>query len=317
MSRNHHPRPARRGFFPPIPNVVASPSPALALFNGKLYLAYQGYDSHSTELWYTTYDTMKRPYTWSTTPVHIPDIAMSESPSLAVFDGKLYLAYQGCGTHSSELWYTTTSDGVHWTTATHIPNIGMSGSPSLAAFDGKLYLAHHGGGSNSELWYTTTSDGVSWPRDIHIPNIGMSASPSLAVFNGKLYCAHRAGDNSGLWYTSTSDGVNWPSDVHIPDIAMSGSPALAVCNGSLYAMHQGGGNNGELWYTTTPDGVNWKADWWQGDTDEFGEKHNYLTVSGSPAVATVVNSPNEIYPTVFIVATAPDHTINYMSESWV
>jgi hypothetical protein len=307
MSGNDQPQPARRDQ-QPVPNTQASASPALALFNGKLYLAYQGYGNHSSELWYTTCDVRSGAPSWSTTSIHIPYIGMSESPSLAVFNGKLYCAHQG-GAHNSELWYATTSDGVNWRD-TQIPNIGMSESPSLAVFNGKLYCAHQGGAHNSELWYATTSDGVNW-TDTHILHIGMSGSPSLAVFNGDLYCAHQGGDNNGeLWYTTTFNGVHWAPDTKIPSIGLSGSPASAVFNGNLYLMHQGGGNSGQLWYTRSSDGVIWADDSCVGV-----ESGDYLTVSGSPAVATVVDDPHG--PAIFMAATGPDHTINCIYESWL
>jgi hypothetical protein len=310
MSASDQPKPVRRDLPPPIDNGVASSSPALAVFNGALYLAYQGCGSHIGELWYTTYKGLD----WLN-PIQIPGVRMSESPSLAVFNGKLYCAYQGPN-NDGEVRYTTTSDGVNWAADTQIPYMGMSGSPSLAVFNGKLYLAHPGG-VGSVPWYTATSDGVNWTLDTPLDQsemFAMSGSPSLATFNGKLYCALTQGDsNKELWCTTTSDGVNWSTGTQIPHIGMSGSPALTVYEGKLYVWHQGEGENCEVWYTRTSDGVNWEADSFFGN-DVIG---SFLIVSGSPAVATVVNDPHVIGPAMFVAATAPDHTLNYyISENW-
>ena len=80
----------------------------MALFNGKLFLAYKGKDSD--DLWFNTFDG----HSWLATDLEITQNGHSKTdarPALAVFNGKLFLAYKGSG--SNDLWFNT-FDGASW-----------------------------------------------------------------------------------------------------------------------------------------------------------------------------------------------------------
>ncbi|BAY26635.1 glycosyl hydrolase, BNR repeat protein [Calothrix sp. NIES-2100] len=243
-----------------VPNVGISGSPAVAVFNNKIYCFHEG--SHSNqELWYTTFDVSN----WENDKL-IPNVGISGSPSLAVFNNRLYCFYQvgvdiieGFDSFTKmELWYRSTVDGSNWENDQKVPNVGISNSPAVAVFNNKLYCFHEGAYSNQELWYTTF-DGSNWENDQKVPNVGISGSPAVAVFNNKIYCFHEGSrSNQELWYT-TFDGSNWENDQKVPNVGISGSPAVAVFNNKIYCFHEGSRSNQELWYTTF-DGRQWEND---------------------------------------------------------
>ena len=262
-----------------------SGSPALAVYNGKLYCVRQG-RGDSGWTWYATYDGT----TWSDDALlPNPDHAygISGSPALAVYNGKLYCVRQGRD-DSGWTWYAT-YDGTTWSDDALLPNpdhaYGISGSPALAVYNGKLYCVRQGRGDSGWTWYATY-DGTTWSDDALLPNpdhaYGISGSPALAVYNGKLYCVRQGrGDSGWTWY-ATYDGTTWSDDALLPNpdhaYGISGSPALAVYNGKLYCVRQGRGDSGWTWCATY-DGTTWSDDALLPNPD-----HAY-GISGSPALA--------------------------------
>ncbi len=245
-------------------------SPALAVYNRKLYLAHQGAGPGSDgagSLWYMVFDGK----TWSEDK-KIPHVGISYSPALVVYNGKLYLFHQGAGPGSDgagSLWYMV-FDGKTWSEDKKIPHVGISYSPALAVYNGKLYLAHQGAGPGSDgagsLWYMVF-DGKTWSEDKKIPHIGISYSPALSVYNGNLYLAHRGTDGQ-LWYIIFNDR-EWQDkkvSLSLPDIPkLVDAPALSVFNGQLYCAYHGNSRMG----CVTFDGKNWSKPWedtiWQED----------------------------------------------------
>tara|TARA_A100000171_G_C2107750_1_gene133268 strand:- start:340 stop:1233 length:894 start_codon:yes stop_codon:yes gene_type:complete len=131
----------------------------------------------------------------------IKDYGISSSPSLAEFNGKLYLAHQGKN-DNSEIWITSTADGVNWEMDKQISDYGITCSPSLAEFNGRLYLTHQGKNGDGDIWWTSTSDGVNWAPDRPMGDFGISSSPSLCTFNKSLYLAHQGKNDDGdIWLT--------------------------------------------------------------------------------------------------------------------
>jgi hypothetical protein len=240
---------------------LTSEGPAMALFNGKLFLAYKGKDSD--DLWFNTCDGQSL---WLATDFEITQNGHSKtdaSPALAAFNGKLFLAYKGSG--SNDLWFNT-FDGANWLTPDlEITQNGHSktdAGPALAAFNGKLFLAYKGSGSN-DLWFNTF-DGANWlTPDLEISQNGHSqtdARPALAVFNGKLFLAYKGAGSNDLWF-NTFDGTNWlAQDLKVSQNGHSqtdAGPALAVFNGKLYLAYKGAGSD-DIWYNVF-DGANWLA----------------------------------------------------------
>jgi hypothetical protein len=239
---------------------LTSAAPALAVYNGLLYLAYRG--ATSGDLWYNVFDGSA----WRANDIKITQgghTRTSRRPALAGYNGKLYLAYRGAD--SDELWYNV-FDGASWLAndikITQSGHTRTSHGPALAEYNGKLYLAYRGAGSD-DLWYNVF-DGSSWlTNDIKITLSGhtrTSEGPALAAYNGKLYLAYRGAGSDDLWY-NVFDGFSWrANDIKITQSGhtrTSRGPALAVYNGRLYLAYRGA-DSSDLWYNVY-DGANWQA----------------------------------------------------------
>ena len=95
-----------------------SDGPAMAEYNGKLYLAYKG--SGSNDLWYNVFDGTS----WLADDLEISQNGRSQTssrPALAVYGKQLYLAYRGGD--SDDIWYNV-FDGNNWL------NYSFRGEPS-------------------------------------------------------------------------------------------------------------------------------------------------------------------------------------------
>lgn len=109
-----------------------SSSPALAVYNGKLYCVRQG-RGDSGWLWCGTFDGNS----WSKDqliPTSSDAYGLSSSPALVVFNGKLYCFRQGRD-DSGWVWCGT-FNGTSWSTDTLVPSssnaFGISDSPAVA-----------------------------------------------------------------------------------------------------------------------------------------------------------------------------------------
>ena len=84
-----------------------------------------------------------------------PPVASAYGPSLAVFNGLLYMAWHG-SPGDNRLWWSS-FDGHSWAGQQQVPSpVRSTDKPALAVFNGLLYMAWHGYGDNG-LWWTTAS----------------------------------------------------------------------------------------------------------------------------------------------------------------
>ena len=228
----------------------------------KLYMTYR--DFLSVQIYYRIWDADLQ----STNSVEISDASTGSQPALAVFNGKLYMVYEGGEIVTDNRIRYRTLDGLtsSWSDELIIPYAYTTFPPALAVYGDKLYLVYRGPKTDDKLYFSTF-DGTNWSDVVQLPNSLTSDSPALAVYNEKLYLAYREAESGGpserLWYT-TYDAKNskWSQDSQIPNVLLSGSPALAVFNGNLYLAHRGAGSIGQashLWCTRF-DGTKWSND---------------------------------------------------------
>jgi hypothetical protein len=234
-----------------------SNSPSLAVFNGKLYMAWKGSGSDE-HMYYNYFDgTNWSPEQQVSGATVVP--ATSARPSLAVFNGKLYMAWEGSG--SDYHIYYNYFNGTHWTSQTRVEGGPPSAydSPSLAVFNGKLYLAWEG--TDGHIYYNYF-DGAKWSPQQRVSDGVQPAtnkSPSLAVFNGKLYMAWEGSGSDYHIYYNYFDGTKWTSQQRVSDGVQPSayfSPSLAVFNGKLYMAWEGSGSDHNIYYNYF-DGAKW------------------------------------------------------------
>ena len=133
------------------------------------------------------------------------DFRSVDTPSLAVFNGQLFMAFTGTG--SQYLNYAVTSDGVNWSVISDQSNRSYAGM-AIAPFNGKMYVAWTGI-NNHEIAIASSTDGLHYSGVYTINSNWYSPwRPALASGGGKLWLAFQGQDN-GLYTAYTTDGRNW------------------------------------------------------------------------------------------------------------
>jgi hypothetical protein len=202
--------------------------PAIAEFNGSLYLAYK-----SAEFDDRIFSASFNATAWKP-PQQVSTFASSSGVSLAVFNGKLYMAWKGMQADQTIYW--SVFDGVSWAAQQQTPGFGTSTGPSLAVFNNALYMAWKGIQGDQRVFWSSFNG--AWGNQQVVPGIGSSVGPSLAVFDGRLYMAWKGEFGDQRLFYSNFDGASWTSQQLIPGTSSEGA-SLAVFNNALYAAWKG------------------------------------------------------------------------------
>jgi len=250
---------------------------SLAMFRGRMYLAVTDgnpqdgnmlavFSTDKTMQWGTgTAPVMSMP-NWSFGPVS------TCGPSLAVFRGRLYVAFRaqfsGNATQDAgnAVLVCSTADGVNWAYAGQTePCPGSApfstSAPSLAAFNGRLYLAFIGLADPfaATVAVRSTADGTTWAA---VPNPGTAPTylnsqfaPSLAVFNGYLYVAS-SNDSNNIDMWRTADGKTWTGPMWVGQPTQS-AVSLAAAGRRLYAAFIPNNSGQAVSLYSTADGQTW------------------------------------------------------------
>jgi hypothetical protein len=113
----------------------AGSAPALAVFNGTLYCAFQANDPR--HILYVTSSSDGR--NWVTPANGIADIVLGSAPALAAFDNKLYCAYQADDS-AQALCVTSSVDGQNWEPPRRYDGIPIGSAPALCVLNDSLYV---------------------------------------------------------------------------------------------------------------------------------------------------------------------------------
>jgi len=236
------------------PNDVMGTQPALASFNGDLYVAFQANNSSHTFFVASSSSGTNFP-----TATGYSNILIGSAPALAVYNGSLYAAFQA-NDSSHTLFVTSSSNGTTWPAAWPISNVQIGSAPAMTVFNGELYVAFRANDSSNDLWIASSTNGTSFSSQaISGQSMGGNSSPAMAVFNGKLYIAYRANNsNNDLWIASSTNGTTFSSQL-IPNQSMGGSssPALAVYNNTLYYIYEANDSTNSLYVASSTDGSTW------------------------------------------------------------
>jgi hypothetical protein len=129
-----------------------------------------------------------------------------DTPSLAVFNGKLFMAYTGTDSNQ-RLNYAVTWDGTNWSQVTDTNN-RSGGGPAIAVFNGKMYVAFPGI-NDHRINIASSTDGQHYSSQ-YVINSGWVTNwrPALGSGGGRLWLAWQGQDN-GLYTAYTTNGANW------------------------------------------------------------------------------------------------------------
>lgn len=194
---------------------------------------------------------------------HLADgrtIASSTTPSLAVYNGAMYLVTTASAV--GQVILSVTRDGQTWTSSTSA--IGTNGGVGLTSFGRALHMAVAGSGGVLNVSSAEASPGTSpawaqFPTATQQSPITMSDSPSLATFKGKLYMAAKSNDSSNsLRIGYSPNGASWNTYL-VPNLILGSAPSLAVFGGKLYVALQAGDGSKKILLARSSDGLSWTS----------------------------------------------------------
>ncbi|MBZ5724178.1 MAG: S8 family serine peptidase [Acidobacteriia bacterium] len=220
---------------------------ALALFNGKLHMAWKGMEFDDRIFWSTFSGA-----TWAPQQM-VPGVATSSGVALAVYNGKLYMAWKGMNADQG-IWFSS-FNGTTWTPQQPVPGVGTSTGPRLAVFNNLLYMAWKGLEGDQRIFWSTFN-GAGWTPQAVVPNVATSVGPALAVFGNSLYMAWKGMFGDQALYWSKLNGTAWAPQQLIPGVASSEGPSLCAFQNALYAIWKGMLGDQTLWYSHF-NGTSW------------------------------------------------------------
>src|SRR5262249_17079916 len=234
-----------------VPQAATDVAPALAVFNGRIFLTWKGHGG-AVGIWWSSFDGTN----WSPQQQH-PQAGTSSDPALAVFNGRLYLAWSGPldpFSPASGIWWSS-FDGTNWSPQQQHPQAGASSAPALAVYTNQLYLAWKGELDAASIWWSSF-DGTNWSPQQQHPEAGTSTGPALAAYDNNLYLAWKGQvDAVGIWWSSF-DGTNWSPQQQHPEAGTNRVPAFAIFGGRLYLAWKGEYDATGIWASSF-DGTNW------------------------------------------------------------
>ena len=138
--------------------------------------------------------------------------------AVAVFDGRLYLAWTG-NNKAHDVNVASSSNGVNFGNMFTLPESSIDG-PALTTFDGRLDIAWTG--TNHQLNVESSSNGVNFGNKVTLPD-SSDAAPALTEFQESsgaedLEIAWRGTDRDHhLNVASSSNGVTFGNVVTLPE----------------------------------------------------------------------------------------------------
>jgi hypothetical protein len=207
------------------------------VFNGKLYLAYV--DGYGGAYFASSTDGSD----WGTSVNSCAGgLSIDASPTLAVFDGYLWM---GLRDHNTQAFVLCRIQSDNTATTSEYSAITLNFNPSLATYDNKLYVAIESNNTSHTLQVYTSTLGATFTLLSPGPSSDQtSRAPSLAVHNNVLYLGFRENDASNEFlYRYSTDGVTFATAID-PHWTQSGPPTLVNVttlpgfppNGKLYAF---------------------------------------------------------------------------------
>jgi hypothetical protein len=284
--------------------------PAMAVLNGARYWVYTWEEGGGVTGIHDLY--------WSkctatcTAPARISDQESLGRPSIAAFNGYLYMVHQG-DSDSTAVWFSRFDPNSNrWTNNSKLPFTTYGGSPALATFNNQLVMVGSqqvGSGRTTTypLWFSSMGANEQWSPAQPVANEESVSSPSLAVLSGTLYLAHRWGQTPEIVMQHLPTGGAWSAVQHIPagpsNANITGNDVqLAVVNGYLHLIHHRSSGSNDYWWT------------YNRGCDAFAPE---ITVPdfGHSTQSTLAASSSGLYLSAFEDLGFPPLTINYLYQA--
>lgn len=182
------------------------------------------------------------------------------NPSLAVYNNKLYLAYNDAQTYSNVI---SSSDGVNWSNV-HPCTTGVNSSVSLAVFNNLLYFGLRNA-SNGSVTMCAINAADQVVQVTNLPQYTANAYPGIGVFTPPggqptLYVGYEALSNDhNINLLLSTDGVNYSFSSAAASDQTSTAPSFAIHNGIFYLGFRTNDGDHKFLYKYTTNGSNWSG----------------------------------------------------------
>jgi len=211
---------------------------AITNFNSHPYISFRDASSN-LQIWRGDLSGSSDTYLWTQVFASPITGGMSTSPSMVVFQGKMFVIY-GYGQNFLEETYT--SDGVNFTqTRAGLGAMGYAAPTQvgLSVLNNTLYMTAQQNNSNRELVYWSTTDGFNWTNGFN-SSLGVDSGVSMVTYNNNLVFATKQNNNQNhLFLFSSPDGVNWFTQQQGGTVlAAETTPSLALFNGGITITFQ-------------------------------------------------------------------------------
>jgi hypothetical protein len=211
------------------PDLNSSLGPALAVFNNRLFMAWKGVEGDQ-RLFLASGPVSASGIDLSkfSGPLNRSDQNTSQGPALAVFNGRLFVAWKGVE-GDQRLFWASSPDGVEFDGGHNRGDFNSSQGPALAVFNGRLFMAWRGAGLDSGL-FLASSDGNNFGDKQQRFLTGQR--PALTVFGSsggpRLLMAWTSATSHNLQWASSPNGGDWDGPIGRPDNNSTQGPALTV-----------------------------------------------------------------------------------------
>jgi hypothetical protein len=238
-------------------------SPSLAAWNGSLYLAFISNDSSNRILVCsfapdgTTLPDGPPGGTW--TGANDTGQASPQAPSLATYNGDLYLAFTS-NDSMNKLLVSSIRPGGSWPAAATDAHQSCSFSPSLAEFNGTLYVAFAANNGSRELLLCSLGSNGEWSPNVNV-NQSSAAGPGITSFNNLCVSFIANNPSAECLLTSSSNpsqASSWPATntdlMQQSDAGAALAVAPFICCSTMEQPSSsfGGGHNYFIWSGITP-----------------------------------------------------------------
>lgn len=258
----------------PSQQINAETGPSLAVFDSRLYLAYKDNNSpQNIVLWYSTSTTAA----FTQLAVSLPT-GVAGSPTLGVYNGKLYLVYWSSSNTLSQI---NSSDGTNFTqpatiTIADSPGTVDNYTPSIIGVGTTAYLAYVGfanptGAGYENVTLVATGNGTTFSNSVYLKNTsqGVTSAPSMTTRldtggNTQLLVAWTYGSSNTVMVctgiVANGGAASCTNYAGVPAGQLSTKPALGLLsNNNVYAVGRSTSSDDKLWQIGSTDGISWSA----------------------------------------------------------
>lgn len=207
----------------------ATASPAAVVYEGKVFLFYPGTNrgGNNNHLWYSVYDGT----TWSSSKPVDPHIKISSGVAPVIYDGKIYILYNGCDTCQNKLCcaiYGIFEPGGTYKFVDYnalFKDTVMYDEPGAVVFQNAVYVFFRNADSLLSYARFDKDDTATpeWPVKTVSKSIGLNRGPAPVVLDNKIWIFHQGidllkGPDGWIWYTVFNGKDEFTKDMALKDV---------------------------------------------------------------------------------------------------